>query len=533
MPPVMPLDVQWFVYALVSNEVLTESDARQIYLSLGLRANMDNFVNHIATSMCDGLDEESTQSVLGQLQELVDYAVEQSQTGEVPPSMRVVKAQAVTRTAANTPTSTPLSNDDDSAEKKPYKGVPKGEVTQEPALHFDMPDYDLSGITAFTDLPSFSDTSFLSDDELVERMILMLACLRSLGCSDLHISGGSPVFVRRQLVVERIDDYILTSEDSRRLNTVMLSWDKKAQFEEEFDINFALEVGTSRFRVCLMEHKDGVEGSYRLVPESIRSLKDLGFLDHDIPNIERLLDYNNGLILLTGPIGAGKTTTLASMIDVINENRTDHVISVEDPIEILQYSKNCQVTQREIGRHTVSYHTALKGALREDPDVIVIGEMHDLETIEKAITASETGHLVIGTMHTSDAPNTLNRLLDVFPPSQQAQIRAMTAGSLRGVICQKIINNGMGGTELVYEILLNNMAVANTITEGKAFRLKSTMSTSNKIGMCILDQCILEKYIKGLLTKEAALAHMTDASIIAQLNQHWATEQAKLLGGNQ
>ena len=185
------------------------------------------------------------------------------------------------------------------------------------------------------------------------------------------------------------------------------------------------------------------------------------------------------------------------------------------------------MTQREIGKHTISYHSALKAALREDPDIIVVGEMHDLETIENAITAAETGHLVIGTLHTGDAANTLNRLLDVFPPSQQAQIRAMTAGSLRGIICQKLIPNGMGGIELVYEILINTQAVGNLISEGKTYQLKSTMSIGSRLGMFTMDQLIMDKFHAGLLTYEAALDRITDSEIKAQL-EHWhMMEEAK------
>ena len=202
---------------------------------------------------------------------------------------------------------------------------------------------------------------------------------------------------------------------------------------------------------------------------------------------------------------------------------------VEDPIEILQLSKNCQVTQREIGKHTISYRTALKAALREDPDVIVIGELHDLETIENAITASETGHLVIGTLHTSDAANTLNRLLDVFPPSQQPQIRAMTAGSLRGIICQRLLPAENGGLTIAYEILINNMAVANIINEGKAFKLKSTMQIGNKQGMCTLDQCLLGKYKARLISYEVAKYYMRDQAELAQLEREFAIRQAQQL----
>ena len=276
-----------------------------------------------------------------------------------------------------------------------------------------------------------------------------------------------------------------------------------------------------------MEQKSGYSGSYRLIADHVSQLEELGFLPKDVVYIKRLLDYHNGLVLVTGPIGSGKSTTLAAMINIINDKRTDHIISVEDPIEIMQLSKNCQVSQREIGKHTASYRTALKAALREDPDIIVIGEMHDLETIENAITASETGHLVIGTLHTGNASNTLNRLLDVFPPSQQPQIRAMTAGSMRGVICQKLVADGFGGLTLIYEIMLNSMAVANIISEGKTFRLESTMVTSNKNGMCTFDQCLLEKFSLGLITRDAALAEMHDQTIIAQLNSLWAQREAK------
>ncbi|MDR0933455.1 MAG: Flp pilus assembly complex ATPase component TadA, partial [Victivallales bacterium] len=206
-----------------------------------------------------------------------------------------------------------------------------------------------------------------------------------------------------------------------------------------------------------------------------------------------------------------------------------HIITVEDPIEILQPSKGCQVTQREIGKDTISYRTALKAALREDPDVIVIGELHDLETIENAITASETGHLVIGTLHTSDAANTLNRLLDVFPPSQQPQIRAMTAGSLRGIICQQLIPADNGGLTIGYEILINNMAVANIISEGKAFKLKSTMQIGNKQGMCTFDQCMLAKFMAGLISYDVARYYMRDQAEIAQLDRENAIRQARQL----
>jgi twitching motility protein PilT len=493
----MPLDIQWLTYALVSNNALTVDDARQLAESLP-EPEITAFAQAVLDRLAAGMEESDVQVLLEQIQELVNYAVEQAATGEAPPEV---------------------------------EGGGEGATGEDGIASSDMisfagMDIDISGVNSYEDLPSLSDASELSDEELAQRVVYLLACLRKLGCSDLHLSGGAPPFVRRKLEVERLDSYVLTEEDSFRVNTVLLPEERKQEFIDEQDLSFAVEVGCDRFRVALMQQKEGTSGSYRLVPDHICSLEELGFIDDDIVFIRRMLDYTNGLVLVTGPIGAGKTTTLAAMIDIVNEKRCDHIISIEDPIEILQTSKNCQVTQREVGHHTASYSRALKAALREDPDVIVIGEMHDLDTIENAITASETGHLVIGTLHTGDAANTMNRVLDVFPPAQQPQIRAMTAGSLRGVVCQKLIRNGMGGLEVVYEILINTMAVANTINEGKTFRLKSTMVTSNKQGMCTMDQCILRKYEMGKLTYDAALCQMSDLSIKAQLNAAWAAREA-------
>ena len=498
MPQEMPLDIQWLVYALVSNNAVTTEEAREMFDTLP-EPDISAFAQAVLEKLCAGMSEADAEEMTAQIQELINYAVEQAETGMNPPESEDSASHGIS-----------------SYDTFTYGGV----------------EIDISGVNSYEDLPSLCDTASLTDEEVAQRVVYLLACLRRLGCSDLHLSGGAPPFVRHKLEVERLDSYVLTEEDSFRLNTALLSDELKQSFVSEQDLSFAVEVGCDRFRVALMQQKEGTSGSYRLVPDHICSLEELGFMDEDIVFIRRMLDYNNGLVLVTGPIGAGKTTTLAAMIDIVNEKRHDHIISLEDPIEILQVSKNCQVTQREVGKHTASYSRSIKAALREDPDVIVIGEMHDLDTIENAITASETGHLVIGTLHTSDAANTMNRVLDVFPPAQQPQIRAMTAGSLRGVVCQKLIRNGMGGLEVVYEILINTMAVANTINEGKTFRLKSTMVTSNKQGMCTMDQCILEKYKRGLLTYDAALIQMKDISIKAQLNAEWAAREKQQAEAN-
>ena len=539
MRPDTPLEIQWLAYALAVNNALDAASAQQLHENLNYTADLAEFAEAILAQMCENMTDEEAEATVEQIQQLVDYAFEQAAAGMAPDWDSIAPAdQDAEEEFVEEFEEIPEEEFQPAEEEKKVPAAAAASIstaagiTAETPLYFEVPDYDLSGINGYEDLPSLSDTAYLTEEQAAERMIYLLCCLRRLGCSDLHISAGAPPFVRRQRQIERLDTYVLTNDDAKKLTMSLLAPERRAYFQQRQDMSMALILGNDRFRLCMMEQKDGFSGSYRLVPNQINTLEELGFLPEDAIYIRRLLDYTNGLVLVTGPIGAGKTTTLAAMTNIVNERRQDHIISVEDPIEILQPSKNCSVSQREVGRHTVSYRTALKAALREDPDVIVIGEMHDLETIENAITASETGHLVIGTLHTSDAPNTMNRILDVFPPSQQPQIRAMTAGSLRGVVCQKLIPDGFGGIVMVYEIMINTMPVANIINEGKTFRLKSTMVTSNKQGMCTFDQCILEKYSRNLMTREAALAEMTDPVIISQLNSVWAQREAAAEAAN-
>ena len=471
----MNLDIQWFIYALVSNELIDIDSCVQLHDQLG-NPDLATYAQTLLDNMAQNMDTAQAESLLQQIQTVIDFAVAQAQTGTSP---------------------------DIFAPAQPEIG--------------------------FEDLPSLDNISAMSDQEVADLMCLLLTQLRMLGASDMHISAMSYPFMRKSLQIQRFSNHLITPEEADRMNRILLTPEQNAKFNENQDLSYALEIGADRFRVAVMQHKDGIAGSYRIVPDHICTLEELGFMQSAVETIGRMLDYNNGLVLVTGPIGSGKTTTLGAMIDILNTKREDHIITVEDPIEILQISKSCQVTQRQVGVHTNSYRSALKGALREDPDIIVIGEMHDLETIENAITAAETGHLVIGTMHTGDAPNTLNRLLDVFPPAQQPQIRAMTSGSMRGVVCQKLIPDGYGGLTLVYEIMLNTMAVSNIISEGKAFQLKSTMAVGVKQGMCTMDQCILEKYTQGLITYEAGRPHMTDMATIAQYEQLHAVREAQKL----
>ena len=522
----MPFDVQWFIFALVSNGVMSRKELEDMFRNLGPDGDLGTFAQLVLEKLSQGLSQEDAEATLEQLQAIIDYSVEQGDSG-IPPEYPEDTAQPVQAAAPAADDEEALADEPKDFSKKKRPAIAKGD-----GVRYPFPDIDLNQIKSFEDLPSLDDVMSLSDEEVAGLMLQLLTSVQALQCSDLHLSAMSPPFVRRNLILERFGSGPLSPEIVERLCTSLLTPDLKIRFDEDMDLNYALEIGTCRYRVCLMVHKDGIEGSYRLVPDHICSLQELGFLPQDVPTIERMLDYNNGLILVTGPLGAGKTTTLASMVNVINEKRTDHVITVEDPIEILHTHKSCQITQREIGLHTISYHSALKAALREDPDIIVIGELHDLETIENAITASETGHLVIGTLHTSDAAGTLNRVLDAFPPAQQAQIRTMVAGSLRGIVCQKLIPGANGKLTIAYEILTNSMSVGNLINEGKTFQLKSTMAISSKQGMCTLDQNLLAKYMADEITYDVARGMMRDSAIIAQIEREFAIREARKLSEN-
>ena len=334
--------------------------------------------------------------------------------------------------------------------------------------------------------------------------------------SDLHLSAGARPFVRKQRELAQLADGVLGPEEALRLNTALLASHQRDMFLERKDLDYALAIdATNRYRVNLMFHKGGAVGSYRMVASAIPELDSLGL--RNIEAIRKLLSYHNGLILVTGPVGAGKTTTLAALVAELNEKRRDHVITVEDPIEIVQFSKGCNITQREVGPHTKSFASALKGALREDPDVIVIGELRDLETIEMAINASETGHLVIGTMHTSDAATTLNRMLDVFPPAQQAQIRASVAESLRGIVCQRLLPGAKGGLVMACEILIGNPAVSALIRDGKTSGLRNVLETGQRDGMCLMETVIFNLYSEGKISAAVARENITNRMLRARI----------------
>ena len=498
----MQTDVQWFVSALIDNELITLEDAAALDSELGGNADLGSFAQTFLERIAADMTEADAAQMADNIQQLIDFAVEQAATGETP---GLDLPEEAAETVASEPEQPPQT--------EPAADAPPAFVQAAPAREF----------TCFKEMQN------MNDEQLAEMMKNLLMELVDYGASDLHISSNSPPFVRRNLKIERLSDQVITPEFAEKLNTVLLSPEQKKKFTDDMDMNFALELNQSRYRVALMYQKDGISGSYRIVPSKAKSLEELGFLPKDAETITKLMDYPNGLVLVTGPIGSGKTTTLAALINICNQHREDHIIAVEDPIEIVQPPLHCQITQRQLHDNTESYSNALRGALRQDPDIIIIGEMFDLETIENAITASETGHLVIGTLHTCDAANTMNRLLDVFPPSQQTQIRAMAAGSLRGIICQRLIPASNGGITIAYEILINTLAVGSIITEGQNFKLKGEMQTGQKAGMCTMDATIFEKYKAGMIDYEVALANIVDPTTMQDLKKEMAMREAKKL----
>jgi len=327
---------------------------------------------------------------------------------------------------------------------------------------------------------------------------------KSAGASDVHLSVSSPPTCRRygQLLPLWLDAPLLKPEDTEALVAGFLDGQQSEQLNKRGDVDFAYSNAMGRYRTSVVRQRLGIDLAFRIINSEILTLDQLGMP----PQLKLLTQYQNGLVLVTGPIGSGKTTTLAALVQEINLHRNDHIITLEEPIEYLIPSAGCQVTQREVHTHTKSFAAALRGALREDPDVIMVGEMRDLETIQLAISASETGHLVLGTLHTSNSSRTLDRLLDVFPPDQRDQIRVMVSESLRGIISQQLIPRADGnGRAVAMEILMNSPAVANVIRESKTFMLPGIIQTGKKAGMVLMDDSVAELYRQGIITPQEAV----------------------------
>ncbi len=354
----------------------------------------------------------------------------------------------------------------------------------------------------------------LKDPNLAEFLVAVI----DNGASDLHLTSGLPPMIRVHGELRRLRDYrMLEPKDLQELLYSMLTQKQREIFEEnlELDISYSLP-GQGRFRVNIFQQRDALGAVMRMIPFEIKSIDQLG-----VPEaVKEFAQLRRGLVLVTGITGSGKSTTLAALIDMINAERAEHIMTVEDPIEFLHKHKKAIVNQREVGADTKSFAKALKHVLRQDPDIILVGEMRDLETISTALTAAETGHLVFGTLHTQDAPQSVDRVIDVFPPHQQEQIRVMLAGTLAGVVSQQLLPTPNGkGRALAAEVLVVTPAVQNLIREGKTHQIYTSMQAGGKFGMQVMDQHLAELVKKGKVSYEMGLERC-----------HHATEYNRLVG---
>jgi pilus retraction protein PilT len=365
-----------------------------------------------------------------------------------------------------------------------------------------------------------------ADSDLLNALALVL----ELGASDLHITNGAPPSIRLDGGLRPIEGS--TPWNREKVSAALLSIltpDQRATFEEHLELDYAFTAGGARFRVNYYQQRDSIGGAFRLIPREIKQLKDLGVPD----SVARFAELARGLVLVTGPTGSGKSTTLAALVDLVNRTRADHIMTVEDPIEFLHKHQKSLVNQREVGHDTHSFAAALKHVLRQDPDVILIGELRDLETISVALTAAETGHLVFATLHTQDAAQTIDRVIDVFPPHQQGQVRAQLAATLQGVVCQTLVKKIGGGRVVATEVLMTTSAIANLIREGKTYQIASSMQAGRALGMHTMDQHLADLVNAGQITRQAAEEKAHDTEGLDQLIRRVGSAGAgSMVGGD-
>ncbi len=347
------------------------------------------------------------------------------------------------------------------------------------------------------------------------RIEELFKTLTARGGSDLHLRAGRPPIIRESGELVTLDEPAISGEDIELLLRSIMSEGDFASWREHGDSDFAHEIAdVGRFRCNAARDRVGPVGVFRMIPTAIRTAADLGLTQE----VQALCQLTKGLVLVTGPTGSGKSTTLAALVDLVNATRSDHILTIEDPIEFVHQSQRCVITQRQVGVHTQSFKSALRAALREDPDVILVGELRDLETVSIALETAETGHLVFGTLHTTTAASTVDRIIDQFPTDRQPQVRVMLAESFRGVVAQTLCKKIGGGRVAAYEILLANPAVANLIREGKTFQIPSIMQTNRRQGMVTLNDALLDLVERNLVEpREAYLKAVDKSSLLASL----------------
>jgi twitching motility protein PilT len=329
----------------------------------------------------------------------------------------------------------------------------------------------------------------------------LLAFSAKNGASDLHLSSGLPPMIRVDGDVRRINLPAMEHKEVHALIYDIMNDKQRKDFEEFFETDFSFEVpGVARFRVNAFNHNRGAGAVFRTIPSKVLTMEDLGMGKV----FQKISEMPRGIVLVTGPTGSGKSTTLAAMIDYINDSRYEHILTIEDPIEFVHESKKCLVNQREVHRDTLGFAEALRSALREDPDIILVGEMRDLETIRLALTAAETGHLVFGTLHTTSAAKTIDRVVDVFPAEEKSMVRSMLSESLQAVISQTLMKKNGGGRVAAHEIMIGTPAIRNLIREDKVAQMYSAIQTGGALGMQTLDQCLQGLVQKGLVSREVA-----------------------------
>ena len=340
------------------------------------------------------------------------------------------------------------------------------------------------------------------------RMEYLLRATVSKGASDLHLRSGEPPILRCHGEIVRLaNEPRLRDTEVAALIDATMPAANRAQLQELSDTDYAYEIaGCARFRANAFKDRAGTAAVFRRIPPAVVTVDQLALS----PEIQRLCALTRGLVLVTGPTGSGKSTTLCALIDLVNRSRADHIITIEDPIEFVHPSQRCVVSQRQVGMHTRSFKAALRAALREDPDVVLIGEMRDLETVSIALETAETGHLVFATLHTTTAATTIDRIIDQFPGDQQEQIRVMLADSLRGVISQTLLKKVGGGRVAAREVLINTPPIANLIRERKTFQIGSIVQTSKRLGMVTMNDALLELIVSGQVEIEEAYTHAPD-----------------------
>ena len=355
----------------------------------------------------------------------------------------------------------------------------------------------------------FASSEFQAAEQKLGKLLRALVQSQS---SDLHLRVGEPAMFRTHGEIKRQSGTPLSVNDLELLVLSIMPERNRGEWKETGDTDFAYEIaGLARFRVNAARDRKGPVAVFRVIPAKVVTVEEMGITDE----VQKLCYLKKGLVLITGPTGSGKSTTLCALIDLINRTRTDHIITIEDPIEFVHDNKKCLITQRQVHVHTDSFKSALRAALREDPDIVLVGELRDLETIAIAIETAETGHLVFGTLHTTTASSTVDRIIDQFPADRQAQIRVMLSESLKGVISQTLCKKAGGGRVAAREILLTTPAISNLIREGKTFQIPSIIQTSKKLGMLTLNDALLELAEKKLIDPDEAYVRSVEKSGLA------------------